>query len=84
MGTEGPLDREAVHHSAPSTPWATSGRSSASAASWRSFLLRASSWILCMSSIDLVHRVGHELVHLLRVVALDKVRGPAAAPYELV
>ena len=66
-----------------SSPWATSARSSASAAGCVSPVARASPWICADAADGLLQRAGHELVHLLRVVAFDEEGLPAAAAQEL-
>ena len=69
--------------SAPSSPWATSARSSASAAGWCRCWLRALLLDLPDVLDGLVQRGGHELMHFFRLVAFHKVGRPAAAAQKL-
>ena len=48
-----------------------------------SLLFRALFWICRMSSMAFSKVVGHELMHLFRLIAFHKVRRPAAASEEL-
>ena len=84
MRAERTLNLQAIDEFlAPSIPWATLGRSSASVAG-RTFL-----WILRfrLNVADvfdgLVQRGRHELMHLCRVVSLHKVRRPTATAQKL-